>query len=148
MCPVLVSTSEATTEQVLEKTYAMLYGMQERDCTNRNWVAQIKFLLCYNGFGYVWMYGFVGNEKIFITKFKNRLKDCCCQRWFSHLAKSERFDLYSSFKNILECERYLEVIQSRVYKTVLARFRLGVSRLKGRRLRFSVADNNDSALFV
>ena len=115
--------------------------MQERDCASRNWVVQIRFLLCYNGFGYVWMYGFVGNEKMFITKFKNRLKDCCCQRWFSHLAKSERFDLYSSFKNILECERYLEVIQSRVYKTVLARFRLGVSRLKGRRLRFSVAEN-------
>ena len=113
-----------------------------RETASRNWVAQIKFLLCYNGFGYVWMYGCVGNaEKMFITKFKNRLRDCCCQRWFSHLAKSERFDLYSSFKNILECERYLEVIQSRVYKTVLARFRLGVSRLKGRRLRFSVAEN-------
>ena len=121
----------------------MLYGMQERDCASRNWVAQIKFLLCYNGFGYVWMYGCVGNEKMFITKLKNcqGLRDCCCQRWFSHLAKSEWFDLYSCFKNILECERYLEVIQSRVYKTALARFRMGVSRINGHRLRFSVAEN-------
>ena len=45
---------------------------------SKNWVAQIKFLLCYNGFGYVWMYGGVGNEKMFITEFKNRLRDCCC----------------------------------------------------------------------
>ena len=81
------------------KAYEMLYGMQERDCASRNWVAQIKCLLCYNGFGYVCVYGCVGNEKMFITKFKNRLRDSCCQKWFSHLAKSERFDLYSSFKN-------------------------------------------------
>ena len=52
------------------KAYAMLYGMKERDCASRNWVAQIKFLLCYNGFDYVWMHGCVGNEKMFITKFK------------------------------------------------------------------------------
>ena len=53
------------------KAYEMLYGMQEKDCASGNWVAQIKFLLCCNGFGYVWMYGCVGNEKMFITKFKN-----------------------------------------------------------------------------
>ena len=28
-----------------------------------------------------------GNEKMFITKFNNRLRDCFCQRWFSYLAK-------------------------------------------------------------
>ena len=99
--------------------------MQERDCATRNWVAQIKFLLCYNGFVYVWMYGCAGNEKMFITKFKNRLRDCCCQRWFSHFAKRERFDLYSCFKNILERERYLEAIKKNgVYKTALAHFRM------------------------
>ena len=123
------------------KAYEMLYGMQDRDCASRTWVAQIKFLLCYNGFGYVWVYGCVGNEKLFITKFNNRLRDCCCQRWFSHLAKSERLHLYSCFKTILERERYLEVIQSRVYKTALTCFRVGVSRINGYRLRFSVAEN-------
>ena len=78
---------------------------------------------------------------MFITKFKNRLRDCCSPRWFSHLAKGERFDLYSSFKNILEHERYLEFIQSRLYKTALARFRMGVPRINGHRYRFSVAEN-------
>ena len=57
------------------------------------------------------------------------------------MAKSERFDLYISFKNVFERKKYLEVIQSRVYKTVLARFRMGVSRINGHRLRFSVAEN-------
>ena len=44
------------------KAYDM-YNMQERDGNSKNWVPHIKFLLCYNGFGYVWMYGGVGNEK-------------------------------------------------------------------------------------
>ena len=56
----LVSTYEATTEQS-RKAYEMLYGMQERDCASRTWVAQIKFILCYKGFGYVWMCGCVGS---------------------------------------------------------------------------------------
>ena len=59
------------------------------------------------------------------------------------MAKSERFDLYSCFKNALERERYLKVVQSRVYKTALARFRMamGVSRTNGHRHRFLVAEN-------
>ena len=81
------------------KAYEM-YGMQERDCASRNWVAQIKFLLCCDGSGYVWMYGCVGNEKMFITKFKNRLRDCCCQRSFSHLAKSERLTCTAALRKI------------------------------------------------
>ena len=30
------------------KAYDMLYNVQERDCNSKNWVAQIKSLLCYN----------------------------------------------------------------------------------------------------
>ena len=78
---------------------------------------------------------------MFITEFENRLRDFCCQGWFSNMAKSERFDLYSCFKNALERERYLEVVQSRVYQTALARFRVGVSGINGHRLRFLVAEN-------
>ena len=67
------------------------------------------------------------------------------------MARNEWFDLYSGFnfiKNILEGERHLEVIQCRVYKIALAHFRMGVSRINGHRLRFSVAENHDSAFSV
>ena len=87
------------------------------------------------------MYGGVGNEKMFITEFKKRLRDCCCQGWFSHMGKSERFDLNSCFKNTLERETYLEAAQSRVYKTASARFRMGASRINGHRLCFLVVQN-------
>ena len=62
---------------------------------------------------------------MFITKFKNRLRDSCCQKWFSHLAKSERFYFYGCCKNILERERSLEVIQSIVYKTATSSLSCG-----------------------
>ena len=62
------------------------------------------------------MYGGVENEKMFKTEFKNRRRDLL-RGWFSHMAESERFDLYGCFNNTLERERYLELLQSRVYKT-------------------------------
>ena len=109
------------------EAYDVLNNRQERDC--------------YNGFGYVWMDGGVGNENMFITEFKNRLRDCCCQGWFSHMAKSERFDLYSCFRNTEQRERNLQVVQSRVYQTALARFPMDVSRINGHRLRILVAED-------
>ena len=56
-----------------------------------------------------------------------------------YIYNSERFDLYYCFKSTLQCERYLGSMQSRIYKTALARFRLSVSRINCHRLRFSVA---------
>ena len=62
-----------------KNAYDTLYDTQERDRAGRNCVTQIRFLLCHNGFGYIWMYGCVENEMMFITEFKNRLRDSCCQ---------------------------------------------------------------------
>ena len=64
------------------------------------------------------------------------------------MAKSERFDLRCYFKNTLERESYLEVVQSRVYKTALAHFLMGVSRIHGHRLGFELQKTNDFALSV
>ena len=85
------------------------------------------------------MYGEVGDEGLFLQIFKERLKDCFYQRWWTHISNSERFDLYHCFKSTLQCERYLGCMQSRIYKTALARFRFGVSRINCHRLHFSAA---------
>ena len=68
-----------------------------------------------------------------------RLKSCFYQRWWTHIFNSERFDLCHCFKSTLQCERYLGCMQSRIYKTALARFWFGVSRINCHRLRFSAA---------
>ena len=72
---------------------------------------------------------------------KEGLKDCFYQRWWTHISNSERFDLYHCFKSTLQFEIYLGCMQSRIYKTALARFRFGVSRINCYRLRFSAAFN-------
>ena len=84
---------------------------------------------------YIWMSGEVGDERRFLHIFKERLKDCFYQRWWTHISNNERFDLYHCFKSTLQCERYLGFMQSRIYKTALAPFRLGVSRINCHRLQ-------------
>ena len=63
------------------RAYDMLYGLQERNSKAKTWVCHVKRLLCVNGFGYVWMYGEVGEERRFLHIFKERLKGCFYQRW-------------------------------------------------------------------
>ena len=110
----------------------MLYGLQERNSKAKTWVYHVKRLLCVNGFRYVWMYREVGDERLFLHIFKERLK-------WTHICNSEGFDLYHCFKSTLQCERYLGCMQSKIYKTALARFRFHVSRINCHRLHFSAA---------
>ena len=99
-------------------------------------------------FGYVWLYGEVGDKRRFLHIFKESLKDCFYQHWWTHISNNECFDLYHCFKSTFQCERYLGCMQSRISKTALARFRFGVSRINCHRLRFSAAFNLRNCPFV
>ena len=79
MCPVLVSTSEETTEQILEKSVCNVVWYEgerlcEQELGGADQVSLVLqwFWLCLG----VWLR--LGNEKMFIAEFKNRLRDCCC----------------------------------------------------------------------
>ena len=48
------------------KAYDMLYRLQERNSKTKTWVYHVKWLLCVNRLGYVWMYGGVGDERRFL----------------------------------------------------------------------------------
>ena len=115
--------------------YLCLLGMHERGKTN--WVTHVKSLLCECGFGLVWLFGGVADEKQFLREFKNRLKGNFGQRWLTHLQESSRFELYHSFKDIIGRELYLDNIHVSVYRTAIARFRLGVSPFNSHRHRYS-----------
>ena len=66
------------------KAYDMLYGVQETNIKTKTWVYHVKRLLYVNRFGYVWMYGEVGDERRFLHVFKEHLKYCFYQRWWTH----------------------------------------------------------------
>ena len=52
---------------------------KQADKGEKNWVFDIREMLCTNGFGYVWMFKQVGSIKEFCTMFKMRLYDIFIQ---------------------------------------------------------------------
>ena len=69
--------------------YLSLLAMHERG--HVNWVTKLKSLLCECGFGLVWLFGGVANEKQFFRDFRERLKANFGLRWFNHIQHSSRF---------------------------------------------------------
>jgi hypothetical protein len=120
--------------------YLALLAMHDRG--NVNWATHIKTLLCECGFGLVWMFGGVENEKQFCRDLKEKLKANFCQRWFNHIQESARFDLYHSFKDCIGKEIYLDMIRVSIYRVALARFRMGVSPFNAHRHRYNRQENS------
>ena len=105
------------------KSYKMLYDLH---CKNKNnWVSYVCFTLYRYGFGFVWEHQGVCNTKRLFCEFRQRLIDCCLQDWYSAMASKDRL------------ADYLFPIKKAVLRKHLVRFRLIVSPLKTRRLRYS-----------
>ena len=63
-----------------------------------NWVTQLRLFLGRCGFGHVWMWQGVGDEKVFLAALRQRLLDMNLQDWTAGLNSSDRY-LYRSFKS-------------------------------------------------
>jgi len=96
---------------------------------HRNWAESVKQCLCSLGFGFVWLNGSVENENRFLSQFKQRLKDCYHQEWNWKNNSSERYRWYSTFKNGLGLENYLNTLEIKKFRDVFIRFRFGVNSL-------------------
>ena len=121
------------------------YSMLERlDTTGKNnWVTNIKDLLCKNGFGIVWMFKGVGNEKQFFNLFRDRLRDCFIQGLESRLETSTHFEVYNGFKSYFVQEQYLSNIMfGKSLANTLAKFRMGVSSINAHRHKFNNNPNS------
>ena len=102
-----------------------------------NWAFLLKKCLDFCGFSEVWINGGVGNEKMFLKIFKERLVDCYKQDWNGKLNNSERFQTYRSFKSLLQPEKYLQDITISKFRIAFSRFRLGVNDLNANK-RFGI----------
>ncbi|KAK7108905.1 hypothetical protein V1264_013044 [Littorina saxatilis] len=119
----------------VKMAHVMMRNMADRGTDN--WSARVRNLLCENGFGHVWTYGYVGNEKHFIKAFQQRLKDCFTQNWHSKLEDSERYDTYKLFKPDFGREKYLDQIDNPYIQKVFTKLRLWVSPLMCNKQRYS-----------
>ena len=127
-------------ERLARQAYDMLFKMDENG--TRNWVTDVRMLLCANGFGYVWLFKSVGNLTSFYKMFKERLCDNFKQNWRSRLLESDNFSFYSSFKSSIVKELFLsDKIFERHLRNALIRFRLGVSQIHCHMYKFNRNNN-------
>ena len=122
-------------ERLSRQAYNMLERMDERGV--RNWVSEIRDLLCKNGYGYVWMYRSVGNVSTFCCIIKERLCDNFKQNWNTKMVDSSNFDCFYSFKNVIKTELFLcDRTFGKHLRNALVKFRLGVSQIHCHRYKF------------
>ena len=94
-----------------------------------NWVLKIREFLFKNGFGFAWISQEIGNTVSFIKQFKQRLIDYYSQNWHDAINSSKRCEFYSSFKSLLNVERYLLIDLSPYLRRSLSRFRCSSHKL-------------------
>jgi hypothetical protein len=64
-----------------------------------NWCTSIQRLLFTHGFGEAWESQTVGDEKLFMNVFKQRLRDVNLQNWSDYISNSSKCSFYSKIKN-------------------------------------------------
>jgi hypothetical protein len=73
----------------------MMFNLNEHGRTN--WCTRIQRLLFTHGFREVWER--VGDEKLFMNVFKQRLRDINLQNWSDYISNSSKCSFYSKIKN-------------------------------------------------
>ena len=124
-------------ERIVNMTYRMLSNLDSDGYTN--WVSNVRNMLCENGYAYVWLFQSVGCEKTFLFNFKQTLIDSYKQGWHDKLVNGEHFEFYSSFKTIIDKEKYLcQHFMTKGFRDSLIKFRLAVSQINCHRYKFDV----------
>ena len=101
--------------------YTMLRQIDESGRTT--WATYIKRLLYQYGFGYVWIANEVGNARLLIQQFTQRLFDCEQQSILADINASPKALSYKLYKSALNPESYLSMPLPYNYKRLLANFR-------------------------
>ena len=94
-----------------------------------NWASFVKYLLESLGFNDVWYSQGVGNVNLFLTIFKQRLKDVFIQNWNSRILGSTRARTYSLFHNF-SYKLYLDHLTLEKFRHALSKVRMSSHRLE------------------
>ncbi|XP_025113041.1 uncharacterized protein LOC112575401 [Pomacea canaliculata] len=117
--------------RLCKQAYEMLH--QQHESGKLNWISNIKKVLSENGFEIVWVIQGVGDEDMFLSEFKDRIICSFKQNRHGNMEKGTKYEWFLSFKNNLQPEKYLSIINNRWNRSALARLRtrtLGLMRIK------------------
>ena len=106
-----------------------------------NWTSAVRELLFQYGLSYAWLNQDVGNKELFINTFKQRCKDIYYQEWSSSVTSSKYLSTYSTFKQDLISETYLQLLPFRHLRRALTKFRCSVAGLNIQLYRRSKGDD-------
>ena len=112
----------------IKKCYNMMLIDDSQGFTN--WVTNIRLLLERHGFGIVWQNQMVNSESLFIKQFVSRIKDCYLQDWNASITENSKLINYKMYKNNIDFERYLDVLDIRKFRYLYVNFRLGCHELE------------------
>ena len=121
-------------ERLTQKANNMLIHLQENG--KKTWTFHVMQLICTNGFGEVWFQQGVGDAGAFLRCYRQILVDQYMQGWATDIETKERFEFYSSFKRILQSEKYIDYQQKRCFRDSYVQFRPGISRIRVHRMRY------------
>jgi hypothetical protein len=117
------------------KAYNMLMLLESQNYST--WISDVRNTLYMYGFGVVWEAQTVGNIRIFINIFKERLIDCYKQDWHSALESHTFYNIYSSYATSISLCPYVKTIYNINIRKLTTRLRFGLSPLKGHYLSFN-----------
>jgi hypothetical protein len=128
-----------------KQAYNMMISMDESE--KNCWVTEVKNVLSRNGFYCVWLQQGVGNEKKFLSEFKQRLSDNFVQEWNATIRDKDRYLPYRNFKTMFEPEQYLSLLDIYCFRVGLCQLRLGVLPINNNLQRYSDCPGKRNCIF-
>jgi hypothetical protein len=122
------------------QAYQMLVKLDENGKTC--WATSVREILCQTGFYYVWLQQGVGDVSSFVRAFRRRLVDMFTQEWSQTIRDKDRYEIYRSFKAMLDCESYLSYIDIYCFRVAFTQVRLNVLPINNNLHRYSVLVND------
>ena len=131
--------------RLTNKAYQMLLKIDNNG--KQCWVSEIRHMLCSTGFGIVWLQQGVGNVKLFLTQFRQRLVDVFVQDWSGTLRDHTRYEHYRTFKTIFEKERYVLEMDVYCFRVAISQTRLNALPLNNNIHRYSIVKEKKACPF-
>ena len=121
---------ESNEQKLSVITYKLLFSMYENHIFISRWIINVKHILDFAGFGYIWLRQFDSN--INRKWLSQKIKQCYCdmhiQEWNNFLETSPNAIIYRLFKTEHIYEPYLNILSLKNRK-IFTRFRLCNHRL-------------------
>ena len=123
------------------KAYAMLFNLDLKN--KKNWVSDVRCKLYQCGFGFVWLNQGVESVKPFLCELRYRLVACRWQEWNFHIQNSDTFSMYRTFCTVPGIKNYLNISLDGHLRSVIVRFRFGISNITKHYYRFRIHSDAD-----